>query len=144
LIALFDTNIILDLLTERPPFFKEAALVFNLAQRGDIQGVVAATSVTTIYYIMEKQVGPLIARENLRRTLTLLNVAPVTSAVLENALALTFKDYEDAVIHEAARHAGADAIVTRDTVGFKSSTLPVYTPDELLGLLLPHEKEKLK
>jgi hypothetical protein len=43
--------------------------------------------------------------------LSLFDVAPVTRAVLTDALDLAFADYEDAVLHESARHAGAEAIV---------------------------------
>jgi hypothetical protein len=44
-------------------------------------------------------------------------------------------DYEDAVIHEAARLINADGIVTRDDTDFQQATLPVYSPVDLLNLL---------
>jgi hypothetical protein len=65
----------------------------------------------------------------------LFDVAPVTRAVLTDALDLDFPDYEDAVLHEAARHAGAEAIVTRDPKGFAKARLKVYRPDELLRFI---------
>jgi hypothetical protein len=59
----------------------------------------------------------------------------VTRAVLTDALELDFPDYEDAVLHEAARHAGAEAIVTRDPKGFPKPRLKVYAPEELLRFI---------
>jgi antirestriction protein ArdC len=50
-------------------------------------------------------------------------------------LDLDLVDYEDAVLHEAARHAGAEAIVTRDLKGFARARLKLYAPDELLRFL---------
>jgi hypothetical protein len=55
--------------------------------------------------------------------------------VLTDALALGFPDYEDAVLHESARHAGASASVTRDRPGFVKGQLTVYDPGELLRML---------
>ena len=58
-------------------------------------------------------------------------MAPVNRAILEAALVSRLTDFEDAVMHEAALHVGAQGIVTRDPAGFKGARLPVYTPDEL-------------
>jgi len=65
----------------------------------------------------------------------LFEVAPVTRAVLTDALDLGYPDFEDAVLHEAARHAGARAIVTRDPKGFPKPRLKVYALDELLRFI---------
>ncbi len=46
-----------------------------------------------------------------------------------------FSDFEDSVLHESARHSGAQYIVTRDITDFKKSKIPVYTPTEILGML---------
>ena len=55
--------------------------------------------------------------------------------MLELALAATSRDFEDAVLHAAAHHAGAQAIVTRNTHDFSKATLPVFTPAELIKAL---------
>jgi hypothetical protein len=52
--------------------------------------------------------------ERLIKMLTLFAVAPADRNVLDRALDLDFTDFEDRVPHEAARNAGAAAIVTRD------------------------------
>jgi len=59
----------------------------------------------------------------------------VNRTVIEDALISTFPDFEDAVLYQAARHAGAKAIVTRDLKGFKRSELPIFRPDEMLTAL---------
>ena len=102
---------------------------------GRIEGFVGATTVTTVHYLASRAVGRAQARRLLQTVLALFKVAPVNGKVLADALLLNFPDYEDAVIHEAARHAGAAGIVTRDTKGFHRSRLRVYTPEDLAGIL---------
>ena len=57
MIALFDTDVVLDLLLDRKPFAEAAALLFSKAEEGEIQGYVSATTITTIYYLASKTIG---------------------------------------------------------------------------------------
>lgn len=67
----------------------------------------------------------------MRTLLSLFEIAAVNRTVLDAALDLDFPDYEDAVLHEAARQVSAQGIVTRNPRHFKKAVLPVYTPEEL-------------
>lgn len=133
--VLFDTNVVLDVLLERAPHASVATLLFEHVARRNLEGLLGATTVTTIHYLAAKAVGTKMARRHLQTLLSLFEVAPVSRAVLTDALALGWSDFEDAVLLEAARNARADGLVTRDPAGFKSSRLRVYAPDELLSLL---------
>ncbi|HYM62922.1 MAG TPA: PIN domain-containing protein [Thermoanaerobaculia bacterium] len=135
MIVLFDTNVVLDVLLDRAPHAENAAFAFAEVENGRVRGLLGATTVTTIHYLTAKAVGGRQARKHLQKLLTLFAVAPVTREVLVQALDLSVSDYEDAVLHEAARMAGADAIVTRDPAGFRGSQLRVYSPFELLAAL---------
>lgn len=132
---LFDTNVVLDLLLDREPFVAEATQLFLLVERGDITGVLCASTITTIHYLATKAVGIKNARQQITKLLQLFEVAAVNRAVLENALQLQFTDYEDAVLYESARHNGTEIIVTRDKGGFKKSKLTIYTPQEFLNAI---------
>ena len=90
---------------------------------------------TTIHYVARRNVGTGAAGELIEDLLRLFEVAPVNRAVLENALNLGFGDFEDAVLHEAGRLAGAGAIVTRDPSGFSEASLRVYEPSILIAAL---------
>lgn len=133
--VLFDTNVVLDVLLNRTPYVGTAVPLFAGVERREITGLLGATTVTTIHYLSRKSLGERGARRQVRRLLDLFEVAPVTRPVLEDALVLGFADLEDAVLHEAGRHAGAEGVVTRDADGFRMATLPVYAPDELLAIL---------
>ncbi len=130
-----DTNVVLDVLLDRAPHSAASSIVLALAEKGRIEGLVCATSVTTLHYIVSKASGARRARDHVRRLLAIIDVAPVNRSVLHSALALGFPDFEDAVVHEAARQAGAQGIVTRDRTGFSRASLPVHSPEEILAAL---------
>ena len=133
--VLFDTNVVLDVLMQREPHVEAAAKLFSLVDNGRIEGSICATTATTIFYIAAKSFGDRRAREEIRGLLTLFDVAAVDKSVLNSALATGFSDYEDAVVHEAARAIGATAIVTRDREGFSAASIPAMNPDELLAAI---------
>lgn len=139
--VLFDTNIVLDVLMDRMPFADAAVELFSKVERGTIIGYLCGTTITTVYYLAAKAVGAPRAQEEVRKLLSLFEVAPVNRPVLESALIADFNDFEDAVIHEAACHVGAEAIVTRNQKDFKKSRISVYTSTELERILSVRSNE---
>ncbi len=137
--VLFDTNVVLDVLLERQPYAPDAVWLFARTEQGRLDGFLGATTLTTVHYLVRKALGDAAARERIGILLQLFDVAPVTRAVLEDALTLPFGDFEDAVLHEAARHAGVEGIVTRNAPDFTQATLAVYTPAELRAALQQKE-----
>ena len=132
---MFDTNIVLDLLMDRMPFSDSAVELFSKVEDGTIIGYLCSTTITTVYYLASKTLGSARAQEEIKKLLSLFEVAPVNRLVLESALGIDFNDFEDAVIHEAACHVGADAIVTRNLKDYKKSRIPVYSSEELARIL---------
>lgn len=130
--VLLDTNVILDVLLDREPFSAAASLLLDKAERGEIAGFACATTITTIYYLAAKMLGAKMASSHVQSLLSLLSVAPVNKLVLENAVASKFRDFEDAVLHEAALLAGVQHIVTRNAADFKNSLIPIHEPEEFL------------
>lgn len=134
---LFDTNIVLDLLMDRMPYADDAAALFSRVEDGAVIGYLCATTLTTVFYIAAKTVGMVKAQEQIRKLLTLFEVAPVNRSVIESALVLGFADFEDAVLHEAASHVGADAIVTRNQKDFRRARIAVYSSAEAVRIVSP-------
>ncbi len=132
---LLDTNVVLDLLMDRMPFADSAVGLFSKVEDGTIIGYLCATTITTVYYLAAKTLGAPRAQEEIGKLLNLFEVAPVNRHVLESALTADFNDFEDAVIHEAACHVGAEAIVTRNQKDFKKSRIPVYFSDEMIKIV---------
>lgn len=131
--VLFDTNILIDVLAKREPFFADSAQVWTLAERGDIQGCVSVISFNNIYYIVRK----LRSRKTADRMVILLRDTFVPVAldgqILNQAIDANFKDFEDAIQYFSAIHAGADCIVTRNIADFPSTDIASLTPKELLA-----------
>lgn len=131
--VLFDTNVVLDVLLDREPYAEVAAQLLSLVDTGRLDGVLCATTVTTIHYLASRAVGERAAKRHVGELLAIFDVAGVDRPVILSALSLGFGDFEDAVLHEAAIAVGATAIVTRNGKDFADATLPVFDPPELLA-----------
>lgn len=125
---------ILHVLLEREPHVDAAAELFALAENGCIAGSICVTTATTVYSIAAKGFGRRRACDRVHGLLGLLEVAPVGRDVLDGAIDIGFADFEDAVLYEAARAAGATVIVTRDRDDFVNSAILALDPHELLAV----------
>ena len=129
---LVDTNVILDVLFDRAPFVKNSTTIMGRVERRTVNGMLCATTLTTIHYLACKHIGKNNGTAAIKKLLQIYQVAPVDYQVLLLALDSGFKDYEDSVLHSAAIKAGAEAIVTRNIKDFALSELPVFTPEEFI------------
>jgi len=131
-----DTNVLLDILAKREPFYAASAEVWSLAESEAVQGCISAISFNNIYYVIRKTAG----KHNADKALRILRdifvpVAPDT-LILNQAIDSTMNDFEDAIqIHSAIR-AGADCLITRNPGHFKAveTNLAISTPDEFLAV----------
>ena len=126
---------VLDLLLAREPFVQSAAKIFALTEQSELESYLCATTVTIIDYLLSQVLEKSEARAALHRLLELFEIAPVNRPVIEEALGSRIKDFEDAVIEQAAHLVGAQAIISRDAKGFKHSIVTVLDPAELLAFL---------
>jgi len=133
--VLFDTNIIIDVLLDRKPFSEDASYLMSKVERSEINGFLCATTVTTIHYLLSKNLDKKNAITSINSIIALFEIASVNRLVIENALKSKFTDFEDSVLHESARHAGAEYIITRNIKDFKNTKIPVFTPSEFLSML---------
>jgi len=127
-----DTNVVLDVLLDRRPFVEPAARLFALIERSKIEASVCAATLTTVHYLLTQSLSREEGRRALQGLLELFEIAPVNRPVLEGALQSKIEDYEDAVLEQAGRLVGADAIVTRNTKDFRKSSIKALDPVELL------------
>jgi len=132
---LFDTNVVLDVLLDRQPYVEASAAVWAAVEAGASEGMLAAHAVTTIHYLLGKELSSAKARRIVSAILRVFGVAAVDGAVVQEALQLPFSDFEDAVTAAAARVAGCECIVTRDPKGFRRSPVPCFTPEAVIPLL---------
>ncbi|NES96855.1 MAG: PIN domain-containing protein [Desertifilum sp. SIO1I2] len=131
--VLVDTNILLDFLLQREPFFDDAELLFQAIDSGQVIGYATATTLTDIFYIARRHTRSIEqARQAVSETLIAMEICPVNRAVVESAFVSDLADFEDAVQVACAVAQGLDAILTRDTQGFLNSSVPALSVQECL------------
>ena len=132
---LIDLNVIVDVLLERGGF-ETSRNVLELGESGSHRLFISAHMVTTFAYILEeaKVPRPEIWR-HINWLLQIFAVVPTDGELLKTALKSRIKDYEDAVVEQAALTFGASAIVTRNVKDFKASAVRALTPEAYLKLL---------
>ncbi len=133
--VLLDTNIVLDVLLDRKPHSTNSAEVFRLIEEGEADGMLCATTITTLDYLLSQSMSRSEARSVLSRLLKLFEVASVNRVVIEEALVSRMNDFEDAVLDHAAQNGGADMIVTRNIKDFIRCESKVMDPKQFLVLM---------
>jgi len=133
--VLFDTNIILDVLLDRKPFVEFSSSLVSFVENKEIEGYLCATTITIIDYLVAKAHGRKKAKLTIHKLLSIFQIAEVNKDVLLLSTDSKFSDFEDAVQHYAGQLASVDSIVTRNNADFKQAEYPVYSPDELWGII---------
>ena len=130
---LVDLNIILDVLLERPGY-KASQAVLEIQSPIDYTVFVSAHVVTTFAYLLENAKVP---KEEIKRNVDWLlqsfSIVATDSGILKSSLKSNIKDYEDAVVEQAALGCGASVIVTRNVKDFGQSAIPATTPEKFIS-----------
>lgn len=133
--ALIDVNVILDVVLLRQQFLPASRKVLQLVEKKRCLGLLAAHHVTTIHYLLQRELGRAAANSRLGQLLHLFSVARVDDAVVRSALLTGAVDFEDAVAEAAAAAAKCDFIVTRDPRGFSGGIVPVVAPEAFVAVI---------
>lgn len=128
-----DTNVALDLILNRHPFSVDALQLFALSEANRINLLLSSDSISTIFYVVEKNKGAKTARESIAKLLDFVSLCGLDEAIVIKTMMLDFTDIEDALINAVAENAEADVIVTRNAKNFINATIPVRTPAEFLA-----------
>lgn len=129
-----DTNILIDFLSNRPPFTQESVQLFQLSENGKIQLFTSTHVIATTHYILKKFAADTELRQTLSEISEILTIVDVTASALKTALKSSHKDFEDAIqIAAAEQIKGLDHIITRNLKDFKTSSIPAISILELLS-----------
>lgn len=131
-----DTNIVLDLLAKREPFYESSAKLFSLADRNVIQLSVSSLTVANTNYVLSKLKSTSEAKEILRKFKLLVHIVSLSEKIVDLALNNSaFKDFEDGLQYYSAIESNQDIIITRNQKDFKSSLLSIMSAEEFLSTL---------
>ena len=128
-----DTNIVIDLLSRREPFYKESANLFSLADQKIIELNISSLTVANTSYVLLRLTDPRKAKEILRKLRLIVNILPLNDKIIGLTLNDdSFADFEDGLQYFTAIENQQDLIITRNLKDFKASKLPVMTARQFI------------
>ena len=127
-----DTNVLLDVLADRKPFYAEASQIWSLAERAKIEAQVSVISFNNIYYVVRRAANRRAADRALKLMRNVFTAVALNAKVLSQAIDAGFSDFEDAIQFHSAVYAGAECMITRDADHFPSTAFPVLSPAQFL------------
>lgn len=132
---LIDTNVLIDYLLEREPFFEDAKEVILSCVDGKAKGCIAAHSIPNIFFILRKDYSAKERREVLSNLCSIFDVEGIDKAKLLAGLSNEdFSDFEDCLQMECAKSYGADYIVTRNVADYVASEVKAIEPKDYMKL----------
>jgi len=132
--AFIDTNVIIDLLAKREPFYIDSQKMFSLSDRKQIELFISSLSLVNTYYILNDVMKIKNARLILGKFKVLVKPYALSDKIIELASNDSkFKDFEDGIQYYSALEAQCELIVTRNLKDFKNSRIPVLSPKEYLA-----------
>ena len=129
-----DTNIVIDLLAKREPFYRDAQDLFTLADKKEVKLFISSLTFANAYYSIVRHHKEVDAKKYLLKFKVLVTILTLDDKAIELALASDFKDFEDGLQYFIAMDNQADAIITRNKKDFKNSKIPVMTAGEYISI----------
>lgn len=127
-----DSDVILDVLEKREPFYEYSAQILTLGDEKKVQLVTTSLVIANVYYLMRKHLGIERAKENLRKLRIIVNIISVNEKEVDLALNSELSDFEDALQYFTALDNGINFIITRNTKDYKNPKIIVQTPQEYI------------
>ena len=132
---LVDTDVVMDFITKREPFDKDASLLFNLGDKDQVKLCISSLCLNNIYYLLRKIIGHKKTINILKQLLEITEVLSVDKQVVLKALHSKFNDFEDALQHfSAIENGNVDVIVTRNLRDYKHSKIPVMNAGSFIQM----------
>ena len=132
--VLVETDVILDVLHKREPFFSDSYRALRRALENDAECLISASAATDIFYVLRKSLGSAQqAKEHIDQLAQVVSFADVQGMDIHTALMRAMPDFEDAVVDAVAERSGASYILTRNIKDFTGSVVPAILPADFLN-----------
>lgn len=132
---MLDTNIVLDHIDRREPFYEMSRKVCLLGVAEEANTYVSVSMLTDVFYLLSKDYGSQVAQDMIERNLSFLQLVGITPEDAREALKARWGDFEDCLVARCAEKIQADYLVTRNVKDFQASSVEVVTPEELFDRL---------
>ena len=135
--VLVDTNVFLDAILKREPFFEDSKEFFSYFKSNKHQLYVSSMSFRDIEYVLRK-----VEKDPFERRRTLNIIYSFVHKIIDlgpddviNSLFDDYKDFEDGLLIESAKRNMLDAVITNNKDDFLCSSVPAFTPKEVVFYL---------
>lgn len=131
-----DTNILLDVLTRREPFYEHSAIIWSLVEERIVEGYISAISVNNVFYISKKLKGLEYAQKLVDKLLKDFHIVAVDYEVLKLSRTIAGRDYEDLIQYFSAIKSESLYLITRNTKDFPETGMEILAPQAFLDLFI--------
>ena len=129
-----DSDIILDLLAERPLFYDDAAKIFSWAYKKKIELYTTAVVLANVFYILRKVNGNDKSKEQIKDLRLLVNILPITENIVDMALNSKLNDFEDGLQYYTAKEQNLFGIITRNLKDYKIKDIVIQSSKEFVRI----------
>ncbi|MBF4486560.1 PIN domain-containing protein [Flavobacterium sp. CSZ] len=130
-----DTNVLIDLIDRREPFYNDIAIIASRAENKEFKLSASSLSFVNAVYVVSRNVEEKLVLDALKKFRIICEVSNIDEIVIDKSLISNFNDFEDAVQYFSALHHKSEIILTRNKKDFKNSEIPIMTPSEFLASL---------
>ena len=128
-----DTNIVIDLLSRKEPFYEEAATLFSLADKNQVELSISSLTIANTSYALLRQMDSIKAKSILRKLRLIVKILPLDDKIVGLALNdEAFADFEDGLQYFTAIENRLETIITRNLKDFKNSKIPAITAKQFI------------
>ncbi len=128
-----DTNVLMDILANRQPFYKSSSEIYKLGLSKKVTLFTSSNTISTIHYLLKKFTSEENIRQSLEEVTAIVSIIAVDINIIKKSLKSNHKDFEDAIqIVSAQSINDMFCIITRDKKDYKNAEINVFTPDEFL------------
>jgi len=135
MIVYFDTNVVVDILLKREPFFNDSFKALSAIASKSVNGIIGTSAITDIYYIINKEIKD--KEKSLNSIFNILKILLLVETIPQDiftAKVLNVQDFEDSVISAIANRNDADYIITRNVDDFVKSSVQAISPSDFLKM----------
>lgn len=130
-----DSDVLLDLLTDRKPFVEDAVKLMELTAEKELIAATTPLVIANMYYILRKNFSHHEILSIFKELLSLIDIISMNKMTVLDAMNSNFTDFEDALQNSSLKNTEIKTIITRNINDYKNSEFAVLTPNEFLESL---------
>ncbi len=134
-----DSDVILDVVLERVPFFIASQKIFSLIERNHFKGFTSSIILANCYYILSSNKNKNIAEKTITKLRSIITVLPFTDKEIGESINSSFTDFEDGIQYFIAVNNGIETIITRNIADYNNANINIFMPKDFLVLYKKNE-----